>query len=140
MAAALRRVVDRHPFYPKDEASHALLAYDLIFPELRQYRGGWFRASRFTEENADAWFASMDGDIQRVEGMINHLDVFQDYPGVDGEYNVADANALAEVIAFAWPLWAKQMYDIEIECRVYFIDGTDGEEPEADTVTFWTAK
>lgn len=68
--------------------------------------------------------------------MLNHLDVFQDYPGKYDDYKSVEANALAEVLMFAWPTWVKQMYGIDITCRVYYSD-TEGEEPEASTVTFW---
>lgn len=68
--------------------------------------------------------------------MINHLDVFQDYPGKDEDYRSDEANALAEVLMFAWPTWAKQMYGIDIVCSVYISD-VDEAEPEAATITFW---
>jgi hypothetical protein len=122
-----------------DEATHALLAYDLIFPELVNYRGGWFRASRFTQGNADVWFAHIGDDVQAVESMINHLDVFEDYPGRDESGGVSEASALADVLAYAWPRWARERYGIEIECRVYFSE-EEGGEPEAATVTFWSVK
>lgn len=136
VAEALRKVITERPYYPKDDADHALLAYDLIFPELLNYRGGWFRASRFDVKNVDAWFEKFEGDVQKVESMLNHLDVFQDYPGKYDDYKIVEANALAEVLMFAWPMWTKQMYGIDINCRVYYSD-TEGEEPEAATVTFW---
>ena len=139
VSAALRKAISGLPF-PQDEAGYALHAYDLVFPELTQYRGGVFRIERFDAANVDTWFGEMNGDVQSVEAMVNHHDIFEDYPKRNGIYEVAEANALAEVLTFAWSLWARQMYGIEVECRTYFEDMDDGDGPEAVTVTFWSKR
>ena len=128
--------------YPDSDVAHALLAYDLILPELIQYRHGWFRASRFDAGNADLWFDKLEGDVSAVERMINHLDVLQDYPGGrdDGEDLAEQANALAEVVVYAWPRWAMAMYGIEIQCGVSFDEGEECTNPDAQTLTFWSVR
>jgi hypothetical protein len=124
------------------DVAHALKAFDLIFPELIEYRGGWFRASRFDEANVDAWFKEFNGDVAGVERMINHLDVLEDDPrGPDsGEYETEWSNALGEVLAYTWPLWAKEMYGIDVQSGVAFVEEATDEGPDPQTVTFWTVK
>ena len=120
--------------------AHALRSYDLIFPLLTHYRGGWFRTSRFEAANVDTWFRELEGDVAAVERMINHLDVLQDDPrGPDsGEYETEWSNALGEVLAFVWPIWARAMYGIEVQCGVAFGDTAPDDGPDPETVTFWT--
>ena len=59
VSAALRKAISGLPF-PQDEAGYALHAYDLVFPELTQYRGGVFRIERFDAANVDTWFGEMN--------------------------------------------------------------------------------
>lgn len=133
VTAALKEVVQRPLSAHASQAEHALRAFDLIYPELVAYRGGWFLKRRFHAEAADLWFESLGGRLHRVERMLNHVDLLQDYP--QGSENEADASsqarALAEVLAYSWPRWAKEAYGVDITCRVCFDSGG-----EPATVTF----
>lgn len=125
--------------YPQTPMDHALCSFDLIFPELVQYRSGWFRADRFDASNADQWFEQFDGDVSAVERMVNHLDVGQDDPqfGPSGEYDTAHTFAFAKVLEFVWPLWAKAAYGVDIEIGVY-LAGDERDPPDPETISFWS--
>ena len=116
------------------DVGSALTAYRLLFPTLVNYRGGWFRADRFSPHNADEWFAQPEATVAGVEFMVNHIDLLEDDPRGDDAPDEA-ANALAAALAFAWPVWFKAFYGIDVEIRVHM---HDDESTCARTISFFT--
>jgi hypothetical protein len=116
--AAAQRSMD--PDLPASgEAEQAVRAFALLFPGMLQYRGGWFRADRFAESYAEQWFAQPGATLQGVEGMMNHLDVLEDYPGGDESTSIEVANALAQSLAYSWPRWVRARYGVDMVSTVY---------------------
>ncbi len=103
----------------RGEAEDALRAIALLFPSMVQYRGGWFRADRFVESYAEQWFAQPGATLQGVEGMMNHLDVLEDYPAGGEGTSIEVANALAQALAYSWPRWVKARYGVDMISTVY---------------------
>ncbi|SIN33899.1 hypothetical protein [Micromonospora cremea] len=81
--------------------AEAVVLADILWPRFVEYRGGVFLGFRFDAEGVDTWLAELDGDVPRVESMINHLHLWDIMnPAGDAEY--VALSALAPRIAEAW--------------------------------------
>ncbi len=111
---------------------------NLMCPALVNYRGGWFRADAFKAEYADGFFERMEGDLQSVEYVVNHLHVDEMLFGQSKPVSLEEARAICEMLAYGWKNWARDRYGIAIrtsiicdeeQCEVSFRSKTaeDGE-------------
>ncbi|MGW2566636.1 hypothetical protein [Streptomyces sp. NPDC001537] len=49
----------------------------LFCPETVEYRGGVFLKGRFSRGTVDDWFANLGGDRQRIEAVVNHVELWR---------------------------------------------------------------
>lgn len=97
-----------------------LHGYRKLFPELVEYRGGWFRADS-SRDIIDQWFAHPDASVAAVERVCSHVHVLEDNLFGDAQDGVASgqspevALALAQALAFSWKAWARARYGLTLQ-------------------------
>ena len=111
----------------------------LFCPETVEYRGAVFLKDRFDEANVDDWFERLSGAAQRVEAMINRLELWGVFTNTDlaGEDSLGDELAqLALAIGECWQgVLSRRHSDRTVTVEVS--DEEDG--AYGPTVTFWTS-
>ena len=80
-----------------------LATVKLLQPDLVEPRGCVLLQDRFSSAVFDSWWTRLDGDISRIEEVMNHLhfwDLFDDREGREVEERAVAE--MAEAIATAW--------------------------------------
>ncbi|MFI7402756.1 hypothetical protein ACIBW9_20210 [Streptomyces sp. NPDC049541] len=82
-----------------------LAAAWLFCPETVEYRGGVFLKERFSRGTVDDWFANLGGDRQRIEAVVNHVELwtaFGNTPLTDDDRLGEELPQLALALGECW--------------------------------------
>lgn len=116
-----------------------LAAAWLFCPETVEYRGGVFLKERFSRGTVDDWFNNLGGDRQRIEAVVNHVELwatFGNTPLTDDDRLGEELPQLALALGECWQGVLSARYP-DREIAVEVSDEEDGSY--GPTVTFWTA-
>ncbi|MFE1840280.1 hypothetical protein [Streptomyces sviceus] len=116
-----------------------LAAAWLFCPETVEYRGGVFLKDRFSQDNIDNWFTTLDGDRERIEAVANHIELwalFANTPLSDDDRLGEELPQLALALAECWQGVLSARYP-DREITVQVSDEEDGSY--GPTVTFRTS-
>ncbi len=105
------------------------LEQDLASPTLIEVRGCVLLARKYDTENFDLWWIELGGDVPRIESVINHIHLWDEFPDQDDDQALSDLlrvieRGWREVLAKTFP---ERTFDVVI-----------GDDPEdyGPTVTF----
>ena len=111
----------------------AMLMTELIFPRLIEVRGCVVREDKYEEANFNSWFATLKGDVEQVERIINYFPTLLWFDPAD-EVEERALGTLADRIALGWRTQAAlQFPDRPLVAEV--VEGTDDDGP---TVVLYT--
>ncbi|MFI2661534.1 hypothetical protein [Micromonospora carbonacea] len=106
----------------------------LFWPEFTEYRKGVFLGFLFERRGVDAWFDELKGDEVAVEGVVNHVhlwDVFA--PKVEAEYAV-----LAELAPRIAAMWRAAL-ESTFPARRFVVSVADASEDYGPTISIRSA-
>ncbi|WP_394613779.1 hypothetical protein JNUCC0626_28235 [Lentzea sp. JNUCC 0626] len=110
-------------------------AFSLLFwPAFVEYRGGVFLGLTFEPSGVDLWFDQLSGDVRAVEGVVNHLhlwDAFSPEPGPESAF----LSGLARQIAEMW----QAALNLRMPGREFVFTVSDDPEDYGPTISFRTA-
>ncbi|MGW4215346.1 hypothetical protein ACWEIJ_45750 [Lentzea sp. NPDC004789] len=103
----------------------------LLWPEFTEYRGGVFLGFLFDRKAIDDWFGQLDGDVSRVEAIVNHIHLWDILaPKSDAEYRVL--SSLSARVAAMW----KAALATAFPGREFVVSLADEENDYGPTVSF----
>ncbi|GAA3190150.1 MULTISPECIES: hypothetical protein [Streptomyces] len=115
-----------------------LVAAWLFCPETVAYRGCVFLKERFCRGTVDDWFAKPGDDRQRIEAVVNHVelwDTFANTPLTDGDRLGEELPQLALALGECW----RGVLSVRHPERKITVEVSDEEDGSyGPTVTFWT--
>lgn len=98
----------------------AISLASIITPRLVVARGCLLRETAYDPENLDHWWSALDGNIEAIERMINHLHLWDVFDAkTDAEHEALDA--LAITIANGWRQAAATAWP-DRECTIHITD------------------
>ncbi|WP_155246753.1 hypothetical protein [Salinispora arenicola] len=106
----------------------------LFWPEFTEYRNGVFLRFLFERRGVDSWFDELKGDRRAVEGVVNHVhlwDVFA--PNSEAEYAVLAE--LAQRISAMWRAALKSAFP----SREFIVSVVDASEDYGPTISIRSA-
>lgn len=92
----------------KGSASLLAAVMKLLAPPTVEYRGAVLLAFSFDRAPVDAWFLRLDGDVAKVERVVNHMHVWDILPTND--FDEDEAVRLVEPVAWFWRSALKSAY------------------------------
>jgi hypothetical protein len=116
-----------------------LAAAWLFCPETVEYRGRVFLKDHFRQDTVDDWFTQLGGDRERVEAVVNHIelwDTFGNTPLTDDDRLGEELPQLALALGECWQGVLSTRYP-DREITVEVSDEEDGSY--GPTVTFWSS-
>jgi hypothetical protein len=81
----------------------------IAWPEFVEYRGRIFLKWSFLQSKVDTWFEELDGDGPAVEGVVNHLHLW-DVFSLKGPEDYKAASMLAVNIAKMWRIAVREAF------------------------------
>ena len=77
-----------------------LAATHLLWPDFVEVRGCLIRADAYESSNFESWWNETNGDRPRIESVLNHLHLWDVFPGYDDDAGVL--GELADVLIETW--------------------------------------
>ena len=102
----------------------------LFWPDFVEWRGCILLADAFSEQNAEEWWRTFHGDVQRVEDMINHTHLCDLFPNDHGFHTIDKGvtDYLGTTLVAMWTARLHQLFP-DRDFDVIFDDYEDGSEP-----------
>jgi hypothetical protein len=114
----------------------AIALAELFWPRFVEVEGCVLIAERYDPANFRAWWQSLEGDIPRVEWVINHLHLWDLFPTGDDPALDRGLQSLAQIIARCWEGALRQAFPD----RQFMIEVTDAAEDYGPTVAFSSSR
>ncbi|MGI5153084.1 hypothetical protein ACQEVC_43055 [Plantactinospora sp. CA-294935] len=106
----------------------------LFWPDFTEYRRGVFLSFLFEQRGVDAWFDELKGDKSAVEGVVNHVHLWDAFaPKSEAEYTVL--SELASRIAAMWRAALKSAFPT----REFVVSVADASEDYGPTISIRSA-
>ncbi|WP_213457138.1 hypothetical protein [Rhizomonospora bruguierae] len=106
----------------------------LFWPEFTEYRNGVFLRFLFERHGVDVWFDELKGDKSAVEGVVNHVHLWDVFPPKsEAEYTVLAE--LAPRIAAMWCAALKSAFP----AREFVVSVADASEDYGPTISIRSA-
>lgn len=112
----------------------ALAVTKVLRPDLIEVRGCVLLRERFDQSNFDEWWRQLGGDVAEIEGVVNHLHLWDLFEVDDDDVLVESAlEDLALAIASSWRCLLAEVYpDRRFDVRVT----TSAEADYGPTISF----
>lgn len=81
----------------------------LLWPQFVEYRGGVFLEFVFEQDAVDVWFNELKGDVAGVEGVVNHIHLWDAFSAAS-EQEREVLEELANRVAEMWRASARSTY------------------------------
>jgi hypothetical protein len=114
----------------------AIALAEVFWPRFVEVEGCVLIAEQYNPANFRAWWQSLDGDIPRVEWVINHLHLCDLFPTGDDPAINRGLQSLAHIMAQCWEGALRQAFPD----RQFAIEVTDDADEDYDgpTVAFYS--
>lgn len=109
-----------------------LMGKYIFFPEIVEFRGGYFLADRISEETYKTWLKTLNGNIPEVEKVLNHVHVY-DLFGYSEEIDEDVFLEIGQQMALSWKMHLKHRFP----SRSFVVHFNDGSDDYGPTVTFY---
>jgi hypothetical protein len=112
-----------------------MFVVELVFPYLIEVRGCILREDKYEESNFNHWWNALNGDLEQVERIVNHLPMRFFFDPAD----VVEERAL-EVLADRFALGWRTQAALQFPDRPIVVDVVEGNEDEGPTVLMYTRR
>ena len=116
--------------------SRMIVAAGLLVPEFVESHGCVVLKENYTEENFAGWWHSLDGDVARVEGVLNHTHISDLFMNDDFLETAVDS-ALRDLAQFMGLTWRAALRS-RFPDRLFTVQVTD--DLDGPTVAFWSVR
>lgn len=112
----------------------------IFWPEFIVVDGCIFLKDSYCKETFETWMESMNGDLEEVQGVMNHTHIYDLFQGEKGKtLNIQQVSYLSKILLSAWSAKIKQDFpDLSVEVQICDYDENDVENSIVGTsVAFW---
>jgi hypothetical protein len=108
------------------------LAYafaSIFVPDIIEFQGGVFLAAKFSEDAFSRWMETLNGDLTKVETMMNHCHIGDFFLNAPGDHDLDDAvfRRFGEALRTTWRSAAQEAFP-DLPIRVGWNGDNDSDD------------
>ncbi|MCU7612974.1 hypothetical protein N0B16_00835 [Chryseobacterium sp. GMJ5] len=90
-----------------------LIGKYIYFPDIIAHEKGFFLKEKISDELYNVWFNKLNGDIQEVEKVINHLHIYDLFGHFNEVIDEAIFLEIASQIKLSWEFYLKYKFPVK---------------------------